>query len=464
MNRAFEVLVKNAFFRRILDSKSSFYWSIVALGFIGLYPGRLGYDGGVALEYINKGESTDIWTSQYFIFLKFITFNGTTLAIASLSGLVVLAISFKFWLTSIELILNVRSSKFIQLILLPIIIFFGLTVSHDSFLASGILLITGQALRKASRPTANRVQTWINLLACFSLSLSYLGLAVLIFYLIVLAFGRNFRSFSTSLLLTLALAILGATFVNHQSTPPRYLFPLVADLKCIAQSSAAQLDQTDIVFLTSLKDLSEWKKQIPCDNTDPVNSYLENVANGKVTTVDFLKGYFAIADKNPAIVLGSHFLKSREAIPFPFSSPPKAAVELPNDGILGQHSDKSLINGPDFLHVSIDSPRYIQEISILKPVQAILLFVGFMYNSSSSYWSWGGFWIWFIVLAGLIAKKRRNSINMYAFLAPTLLLHLFLIYLGPISAPRYVLSTILMGLSMSLLISQKLVSNLLASE
>jgi len=443
------------YLKRIRHSKSFFYWSIIVLGYIGLYPGRLGYDGGLALKYLDEGRSTDIWTAQYFITLKFLTINGLTLALASLFGLLVLAFSFKFWLSSIEVMLNRNSSKLLQLSLLPIIIFFGLTVSHDSFLASGLLLIAAQELRRSSKSFSNRKRTLIDILASFSLSLSYLGLAILILYLGVLAFQKNLLRLALTLVLTFSFATLGAVFVNHQPTPPRYLFPLVADLKCVAQSPSSQLNETDIAFLKSLRDISEWKKLIACDNTDPVNSYLDNVRSGKVTITKFLKGYLAIANRNPAIVLGSHFLKSREAIPFPFSGLPNSAVEFPKNGILGQQTDKSLISGPDFLHVSIDSPEYLQKISILKPVEATLLLIAFIYNASSNFWGWGGFWFWFVLLVGILARRKYQNFNFFIFVAPTLLLHTLLIYLGPISAPRYVLSTILMGLSFAFLILQK---------
>ena len=81
-------------------SKNRIY-AAIGFWYLALYPGRLGYDYSLAIRMIQNGESTNWWTAFYFWILRVTSFNGRSIALISLIGLVVLALSLKYFLDAL---------------------------------------------------------------------------------------------------------------------------------------------------------------------------------------------------------------------------------------------------------------------------------------------------------------------------------------------------------------------------
>ena len=116
------------------------FLGIIAFWYLSLFPGRLGYDYSLAIKMIQQGKSTDWWTSLFFWYLKISSFNGNSIFVPALLGLISLAFSLVFLISAFSQSLKVRMWAVIVISLTPLFGVFGVTVSHDVFQTAGIII------------------------------------------------------------------------------------------------------------------------------------------------------------------------------------------------------------------------------------------------------------------------------------------------------------------------------------
>ena len=185
---------------------------------------------------------------------------------------------------------------------------------------------------------------------------------------------------------------------------------------------------------------------IPCNSTDPTAILLDTVLSKKIGQQDFINGYLRIAIKNPATVLTSHVIKAEQILPPPFFPHVNAAISFASNQPVGMKTDSSLINGSDFLHISIDDTT-IEKFSFTKPLELVALLAAYLFNISSNIWGWGGFWL--LLFLFYLSRKETSRGRALLISTPFLLLLISLSFAGPIAAPRYVFSVILAGLALT---------------
>jgi hypothetical protein len=112
---------------------------------------------------------------------------------------------------------------------------------------------------------------------------------------------------------------------------------------------------------------------------------------------------------------------------------------------VGLNTNIALQLGPEVLHPSIDYLPLKLDINFLKPLESIALLGSFLVNQASWFWGWGGLWLWPILIYFLFRLKERNPSVLIHLTYPVLITHAVIIAVGPIPAPRYVMSTILIG-------------------
>jgi hypothetical protein len=112
---------------------------------------------------------------------------------------------------------------------------------------------------------------------------------------------------------------------------------------------------------------------------------------------------------------------------------------------VGLNTNIALQLGPEVLHPSIDLPSLKLDVNFLKPLESFALLGTFIVNQASWFWGWGGLWLWPIFIYLLFRLKERNALSLISLTYPILITHAVLIAVGPIPAPRYVMSTILVG-------------------
>jgi hypothetical protein len=415
--------------------------------YVALFPGRIGYDGSLANSLMRAGKSTDIWTGQYFLITKILTLSGSNIWLASLFQLAILAFTLKIFCDAF--IENEKRSIKVWTFLCatPLIGVFGVTIAHDVYLCAGILLVVADLRRHDQRTFyESRVRLIAVLLIVFLLSMNFLGYPVLFFYIVLNLLQRRIKIVAIISIFFLAFMSLSSVLVQHEITPPRYLFPLAADLKCIAQQPAAKLDAQDWIFLQKLADKEYLITPIACNSTDPTAILLDPVLTKKIGQQDFINGYLRIAIKNPATVLTSHVIKAEQILPPPFFPHVNPAISFASNQPVGMKTDSSLINGSDFLHISIDDTT-IEKFSFTKPLELVALLATYLFNISSNLWGWGGFWL--LLFLFYLSRKETSRGRALLISTPFLLLLISLSFAGPIAAPRYVFSVILAGLALT---------------
>jgi len=174
-----------------------------------------------------------------------------------------------------------------------------------------------------------------------------------------------------------------------------------------------------------------------------------------ISKSDFVKNYLNIAFKNPAIVIMAHIQRSNNALPPPFFQIPLNQVDLNVKNPVGLNTNTMLQQGPEVLHPSIDEPSMKLETGFLRYFESIALLPAFIVNQASWFWGWGGMWCWVLLVYALKTLQIRKVGKICILYYPILLTHATLFLVGPISVPRYVMSSILIGvvLSITLLVS-----------
>jgi hypothetical protein len=159
----------------------------------------------------------------------------------------------------------------------------------------------------------------------------------------------------------------------------------------------------------------------------------------------FIKNYFSIASKNPAIVIEAHLQRSSVALPPPFFQGPENQVDQDINNPVGLNTNTALQLGPMVLHPSIDDENLKIYNPVLKILESIALLPSFAINQASWFWGWGGLWLWPIYFYLMIRLRQRSLKRIAGITYPIIVTNVLLVLVGPIPAPRYVMTTILIG-------------------
>lgn len=435
-------------FVRIVESNFRFKVALVflsAIWYLALFPGRLGFDYSESIRIMQSGESTDWWTASFWWFLKITSFNGTTIMVSSALSLLILGYAL-FYLS--ESVVSTRMSNRKALIVFfcsPLYGGFGLNVSHDVFIAAGILLFTGFHIR-------NLVN--INLVTNSDLIAIVVGGLLLItthygpFIIamnVLLLLLKQFYKFAFLLLGASTFAFFLSGFGVTQVPKYGLVIPIIADIKCVAQHPQAEISRSEWVELTAIAPELEWKNPTNCSYVDDGFYAMPSLVLADVTlTPSLIKTYLGIAGRNSAVVAMAHIQRASVALPPPFFSGPQNQVILNPNIPIGLGTNTALQSYPGVLHPSIDEPSVAKKISVFKVLEVPAQGLIFIINQASWFWGWGGLWLWPITIYALVYLKRGYTGSLFPFFSSTLVLHgLLLIFSVPL--PRYVMGTIIIG-------------------
>lgn len=426
--------------------------SLAAAGFwyLGLFPGRVGYDSVQAINLMREDQSTDWWTAWYFRILEFSTFRGNSIWFASLISLCTLYLTLKYFIFSLPIKKVVLEKANFILCMSPLFGNFAVTVSHDTFFTSGILLLVGYSFRSRFDFNSRMIQFAPMVIAALLLTSKsgYIALVAFLAFLLIRR-TRGIRVF-IYICFTLSLFALSNLGISKTSVPLE-IMPAVADLKCVTQHPEADISDSEWNFLATINPKENWKEPVTCSSMDEA---LIPLSDSNIESVDrwqFLQYYFSIASKNPAIVIQAHLQRSSVALPPPFFQGPQNQVDQNIRNPIGLNTNTALQLGPEVLHPSIDDPSLKMDLGSFMYVQHLFLFFSFLINQASWFWGWGGLWLWPTILIP-IAYFRVTKFRDLLFVSyPIIINHLFLVLFSPIPAPRYVMSTVLIGLTYTLI-------------
>lgn len=411
--------------------------------YLALFPGRVGYDNVKLLDLIKSGSSTDWWTSEYYWLIRILSLNGNSVWLVSLTSLLV---GYYALLTLIrefrddELAIKVLTGLFV----FPIIPVFLLTVSHDAFQCSGLMLVTSclirNRIRKINLNKATAVQFLVGVLL---LTTTYAGQIVALISIAILIIQRNFKLFSISIVIFISVISLSGYQVENSIPKSKYLWPIISDLKCIVQHPDAIVSGDTKKILRVLAPINDWLKPVSCKRMDDANAIIDQKALGNINRKKLITAYIETVANNPQIAIMAHIQKNIGLLPPPFFQPPRNMVSWNVDNPVGYGELSSLQSSGAVLHTSIDSDRLKIAPGFFMVFEALALFPVFLINQASWFWGWAGMWSYFSVY--LIAINRKKLGLLYVI--PSFALASIFIVTSPESATRYGMYFTIMGLA-----------------
>jgi hypothetical protein len=436
----------------LLDLKKYVQFTPLVFWYVALFPGRIGYDNVKLLDLIKSGSSTDWWTSEYYWLIRLLSFNGRSVWLVSLTSLL---IGYYALLTLIrEFRDDEISHKVVTgLFVFPIVPVFLLTVSHDAFQCSGLILITSCLIRSRAKIRILNKATALQFIAgVLLLTTTYAGQIVALIAIAVLLMQRNVKLFSTSLILLISVMSISGIQVENSIPKSKYLWPMVSDLKCIIQHPDSIVSDDTKKVLQELAPISEWLNPVSCKRMDDTNAIIDQNALGNVNRKKFITAYVKTVANNPQIALMAHIQKNIGLLPPPFFQPPRNMVSWNVDDPVGYGEISSLQSGGAVLHTSIDSARLKIAPSFFKYFEALALFPVFLINQASWFWGWAGMWSYFTIY--IIAVNRKKLGLRYAI--PSVMLALIFLVTSPESATRYTMYFTIIGITSASLIALRI--------
>ena len=398
---------------------------------------------------VQRGQSTDWWSALFFWFIKISTIQGRTIAISSLIQIALLFYSCHEFIMTLPFEKNLRRLTLMIFTATPFFGFFALGISHDVFLAAGILLLLSFEFRKTFDTNTHQKKSYERInqpLIIISMSMSKIGLLILVIYFSVSFLRREFTNAFVIASSSIIIFVISSFGITTQATG-LYLWPAIADIKCIAQHEQAEISVEQWNWLNKLAPESKWKDPVSCASMDQAVQSLGLEPNINIPlTREFVTNYSQIALHNPLIVVMAHINRSRVALPPPFFPIPANQVDLNLNTPIGQGTNIALQSGPEILHPSIDEPSMKVNKGFFKILEMFVQIPTFLINQASWFWGWGGLWIWVIALLFGLKLRPFRIRTVLVSIWPILFLHLVLLFLAPNSLPRYVMSTVYCGL------------------
>ena len=424
----------------------------VLLWYLALFPGRLGYDPVKAIELIRNGESTDWWSSEYFWFLKITTFGGQSIWITSLISAVTLYLAFLYFMRSIPIKQSQIEKTSFLVCVSPLFGNFAVNINHDTFVTSGIFLLIGISLRKFYLPNKHS-KPHVYFIVTVLLLNSKTGFFLIFTFFVYLLLIKE-KPFTIIKIALLSLLVFFVTGIGvTKSDVPMQILPVLADIKCVTQHPEARITASEWKYLSSISSLNLWKTPLSCASMDDAVRVISNPKIYAINHVELLRNYVTILSRNPAIVIEAHLQRSSQALPPPFFQGPQNQVNRDVSKPVGYKTNIALQSGAELLHISIDDPTLKIQNSPFSLFEKVFLFFSFLINQASWFWGWGGLWLWPILIFQIGLMRIRNWRILLALNYPIIANHLFHVLVGPVPSPRYVMSTILIGYTLTILMA-----------
>ena len=436
----------------------------VMFWYLAMFPGRLGYDYALAIRMIQDGKTTDWWTALFFWFLKITSFSGKSIFLPSLIGIFSLAFSVFYLISTFPTTVTIRKHAVLAILMTPIFGVFGVTVSHDVFQTVGIIMLVGIEIRFLQhREINNKSLFGASFFAFFCLLSVKTGPIIILFGLVSLIIHKKLKLILLLTPLLIGISLISSIGISTEFMKNTKYYPVIADLKCIAQHPEARITLSEWNYLLQIAPKNYWIEPLTCATSESA-SKIVNFNSPKLNfNYEFFKNYAGIVEKNPAIFIMAHLQRSRGALPPPFFQGPENQVNLDINKPLGQGTNIALQSGPELLHPSIDEPSVDISIGMFKPFEILAQIPTLIINQASWFWGWGGFWLLPIIYFWIKNFTNSRILRIILSLYPIFLLHTTLIILTPGSLGRYYMSTILIGIIVSIVMFLQFLKNVQSS-
>ncbi len=366
-----------------------FFWYLV------FFPGnRMSVDSASTLDAIQQGESTSVGTAIYFRYLQIFSLNGEALFFLSLINILTFYFASRFFCLKMFDNQPNRILFFRIFLISPFFGFFGGMIQHELQFVSGCLIL----LALLKRVKFSGLKRTVNLssigIACLGMLLANCRWdGIVISLLFVFMFVPKKLLLKVVISSTFLILVLSqSTLLKVDKMPSAFKFaPLIGDIKCISSDPLVRLSARDLRFLNNLAgdNFSKLFEPTACSLADHGFFVFESF---QYSDVEFMKGYFSIALKNPMLILNAHIERGRQVLPpILFRSPPNM-FDFVNDETQFPSNKRPGILSTLKLTEPNNSFQELQGI-----LQSVLNLPAYLINQRSSVFGWGGLWV-FIVL------------------------------------------------------------------
>lgn len=397
---------------------------LVAAGWwLCFHPGFYSADSFAALAEAQSGRITTAFTAQWPLFIRLITFGTRFPALATLADALVLTYTLWLWCQA-ALPFRVASRTHVLMVATPLVGAMGITLWHDIFMTSGLLLISAvvTSTRWLSGPFGGRDYVHLmggSILAGFRPN----GLPTLLCFLFIVAIVEKHSRVLKRASLAVATCIgvsAAATFATGNTSLISTAYAqewMRADLSCILSRTPKLIRIADQETLAALGGIARWSSPAGCSwlNPLPLTSAQFEESQRVVPRI-----WLTMAASNPFAVARIHADRHAYLIPIP-----RARV----------------LNTP-FLHSTIEfhdrgiqwaHPGLAQQLR--KYVRA--------WNAARGVLAFAG--LWFVVLGVLQVLRRRGSFELRPTILMSACLTTLLFITAPIPDARYALFVLITG-------------------
>lgn len=402
--------------------------------YLALFPSRIYRDSTEMMQMMRDGKTTDQWTATYFRFSQIVSINGKYPFFLSLVGILTLYWATILLVNSFQIDNKLKRQVILFFSWTPFLGVFGMTITHEVFYVSGALILISFTI------SPKKLDTFESKLkiayAMLLITMDFLGVILLLFFLIVMMKHWNRFLVSFALILTLLFPLFSSNilFVDTFSSGVK-LTAFLGDLKCVAQHPNSKISPSELAFIESLAPIELWKEKKSCANSDFAGFAWGSVKNHEM---DLIRNWISISVNNPQIVLESRLQRASMSLPPPFFTPQPNMISENYLDPVGLDTSDDLEQWPGLLKTSNDDP-FEQKffIPFFKLFEFIAIFPVYLINRNSNFWGWGGLWFALVIIFQLIGSKKTIMRNGWSIVFLLSSVPLTLLVVSPVASPRY---------------------------
>jgi len=411
---------------------------IVSFWYLVFFPGRMSVDSQSTLSLIRQGGEASSQTAIYFRYLQIFSFNGEILYFISLINILTFYSASRFFCLKMFHD-QPRKVLFFRIFLAsPFFGFFGGMIQHELQFVSGCLILL--ALLKRNKFSGSKLT-----LTSSSLGIAAIGILLANFRWdgIVITLIFVFAFVHKKILLKIAIATTFLFVVFNQSAllkvdkmPNAFKFAsLIGDIKCISSDPLVELGSEDLDFLKKLagSNYDRLFEPTACNLADHGFFVFESF---QYSDIEFMRGYFSIALKNPMLILNAHIERGRQVLPpVLFRSPPNMFDFKDDETQFPSNTRPGIL----YTMKSIQPTNNLQELQGV--LQSILNLPAYVINQRSNIWGWGGLWVSLILVFNWMSTRFLSREQILIILA-----HLGFLFLTiPSIDARYLFLEMILG-------------------
>ena len=408
----------------------------VGVWFIVRFPGVPHTDTISQLTIIHDHKVTNQWTLSWYLLLKYMTFDGQTLALIAAIQLLIGLFTLRRLASTIQHEFPSSHHAITWLILSPIFGYLATTVNHDFLAGCGVILMFVLLYEVNFRES--RTDRSILLASAVLSTFSYISIFALLCSLFFLKFGPRKMNLGLVAIFFASVFILNFSFPGLSPNDMTGI-SLASDIKCAVEDSSTEISPSQIKTLSLMAPFDFWKlnQGYTCASSNQVFSNLDMTG---ISDSELVALWVSLGKSNPGAFIKAHLIKAGVAIPPPLSNKPSEVFDLGALDINTRHNVEFL---------SMDRSVSVNN-KLLGAFRDVADLLAFSINLITGWLSWAGLWLLYISFS--IARRLRKlkiQITISKFLrvlCPILSSHFFVILTAPLSEARYLLPTILIGL------------------